>query len=161
MLLLRRARGFLVLWIMVLGLPLSACGDPIVFGRIPPSTFQFTSVVPADRERSSGWKVAQVIILLGRLSPRYPEAAFCQIEIGVPELSGGLHISTVAAQKAAATAADEAARLVLEQRLPTAVACEEFRKTMRTLMSERGAAYIPGVRVSAFNTGGIPQQTFP
>ena len=158
----RRARRFLVLWILVLGLPLSACGDPIVLGGIPPSTFQFTNVVPDDGEGAGGWNAAQVTILLGRLSARYPEAALCEIEVGVPESSAGRLIPTVKAQQAAATAANEAARLALRQRLPIATACDKFRKTMHSLMSTPGGvAYIPGAKVGAFYFSGLPRQTFP
>jgi hypothetical protein len=158
----RKARWVQALRVLLLGLPLFACGDPIVFGSIPPSTFQFTNIVPYDGEGSSGWKVAQVTILLGRLSPRYPETALCDIEVGVPESSGGQRISTASAQQAAAAAADEAAREVLKQRLPTAVACDRFRKAMQGLMrTPSAAAYIPGAKVSAFYSSGIPRRTFP
>lgn len=159
---LSRACQIRPVWLLFLGLFLFACGDPIVLGGIPPSTFQFTNVVPHDGEGAGGWKAAQVAILLGRLSPQYPEAALCELEVGVPEVSAGGLIPTARVQQAAATAANEAARLALRQRLPLATACDKLRKTMHSLMSTPGGvAYIPGAKVGTFYFSGLPRQTFP
>ena len=160
--LLRRARTVLAIGFLALGLPLFACGDPIVFGGIPPSSFQFVNVVPTQQNEPGGWMAAQVTILLGRLSSKYPETALCDVEVGVPEFAARGKIATSDAQDAAATAANEAARLVLRQRLPIATACQKFRDTMHELMNAKGGVtYIPGVRVSKFTTMGIPRRTFP
>jgi hypothetical protein len=139
---------------------LAACTDPVVLGSIPPSTFQFTNVVPRGRG-AGGWKVAQVVILLGRLAPWYPETALCNIEVGVPEAIAARTIATATAQQAAADAADEAARRVLKKRLPTALACDELRTTMQSIMLDPLKGNIPGTRVRGFIEVGIPQTTFP
>ncbi len=160
--LLRRVRTALNIGLLVLGLPLLACGEPIVLGGIPPSTFQFVNVVPFKAGKPGGWKAAQVTILLGRLSPRYPETALCDVEVGVPEYTVEGKVATSEAQAAAAAAANEAARLVLRQRLPIATACQKFLDTMRALMTtEGGLAYIPGAKVGKFYFRGLPQRTFP
>jgi hypothetical protein len=140
---------------------LSGCIDPVVVGRIPPSTFEFTQIVPRDAKAPSGWKVAQVTILLGRLSSRYPETAVCDVEVGVPEVTEEKSISTVGAQEAAAEAADEAARHVLKERLPTALACDKLRTLMMEFMLDPRRGNIPGARVRPFVTSGIPRRTFP
>ncbi len=74
------ARG-LVLFLALLGLALLAC----VGGHIPPSMFEFENVVPYAPPGPGGWKAAQVLILLSRISPVFPQAATCDIEVGVPE----------------------------------------------------------------------------
>jgi hypothetical protein len=51
---------------------LGACQLACVGGHIPPSTFQFTNVVPYTGPAGGGWKVAQVLILLSRISPMFP-----------------------------------------------------------------------------------------
>ena len=143
------------------GILLAACTEPIVVGSIPPSTFQFTNVVPRSGPGAGGWKAAQVVILLGRLSPRYSETAFCNVEVGVPEVTELKTIETPAAQEAAALAADSAARQVLKQRLPTAIACDEFRAKMESAMKDPKQGDIPGARVTSFLTPGVPRTTFP
>lgn len=95
----------------ILGVLLLAC----VGGHIPPSTFQFTQVVPYTGPQG-GWKVAQIIVLLAKISTLFPETATCEIEVGVPEVSFQGVISDEFAQVTAAKAADEAARLVLRER---------------------------------------------
>jgi len=158
----RSVRTALNIGVLVLGLPLFACGEPIVLGGIPPSTFQFVNVVPTKRNEPGGWKAAQVTILLGRLSPRYPETALCDVEVGAPEFTVTGKVETDEVQEAAAIAANEAARLVLRQRLPIATACERFRDIMHQLMTGRGGvAYIPGAKVGGFYFTGIPRRTFP
>jgi hypothetical protein len=71
------------------------------------------------------------------------------------------------AQIEAAKAADAAAEHVLKERLPTALACDAFRKKMQsimggvTLMGDVILGTVPGTRVRAFLTPGIPWTTFP
>lgn len=152
-------RAALLLFVVV-GMLLPACTEPIVAGSIPPSTFQFTNVVPRG-SGAGGWKVAQVVILLGRLSPRYSETAFCEVEVGVPEATQRKPIETTTAQEAASLAADKAARLVLKKRLPTATACDQFRTKMESIMKDPKQGDIPGARVTPFITQGLPRTTFP
>lgn len=140
---------------------LAACMEPLVLGHIPPTTFHFTSVVPRSGSEASGWKVAQVVILLGRLSSRYPETTLCEIEVGVPELNKDGVVLDEAAQVKAAQAADAAAARVLKERLPTAMACADFRKTMQSIMGDPAFGTLPGTRVGSFITPGIPRTTFP
>lgn len=66
------------------------------------------------------------------------------------------------AQNAAAAAANEAARLVLRQRLPIATACQKFIDTMQEIMNVPGGlASIPGAKVGKFYFRGLPRRTFP
>ena len=117
---------------------LLACTEPLVLGSTPPEAFQFTVVVAHDGVETGGWKVAQVVILLGKLSPRYPDTTFCEVEVGVPEVNRKGPVPNVFAQVEAAVAADEAARHVLKKKLlPTAVACDELRKKMQSHRTER------------------------
>lgn len=132
-----------------------------VFGQIPPSTFQFKSVVPHSGPGSGGWKVAQVLILLGRLSTTFPSAASCDVEVGVPEVTWKGPVPDVVAQVEAATAADAAARLVLQEPQPTALMCREFRVQMGSYLGDPKFGPIPGAKVTQFLTPGIPQKTFP
>ena len=57
--------------LLVLAL-LGACPLACVGGHIPPSMFQFQNVVPYTGPKEGGWKVAQVLILLSKLSPMFP-----------------------------------------------------------------------------------------
>ncbi len=147
-------------WALV-GMFLAACTEPMVLGNIPPSTFQFTNVVPREGSAAGGWKVAQVVILLGKLSPRYPETTFCEVEVGVPEFNKDGPVLDELAQAKAAEAADAAARHVLKERLPSATACNEFRRTMQKIMGDATFGTIPGARVRSFLTPDIPRSTFP
>jgi hypothetical protein len=144
--------------LVIAGALLAACTEPIVFGSIPPSTFQFVNVVPHDGKGAGGWKVAQVIILLGRLSPRYPETTACDVEVGMPEETSKSRISDEKAQRAAARAANSAAREVLTERLPTGQACIQFRQAMERALNQGG---IVGAKVTGFQQTGVPQRTFP
>lgn len=149
-------------WLCVAaGVFLVACMDPVVLGHIPPAAFQFTSVVPRGGSEAGGWKVAQVVIMLGRLSPRYPETTLCEIEVGVPEFNKDGPVLDEVAQVKAAQAADAAAARVLKERLPTAVACDDFRKTMQSIMGDPAFGTLPGTRVRPFVTPGISRTTFP
>ncbi len=150
------------LWILAAAGSLQlACTEPIVFGGIPPSTFQFTNIVPKGEPGAGGWKVAQVVILLGRLSPHYPEATACEIEVGVPEETVRKKIPNAQAQRAAARASDTAARDVLKERLPTALACRQFRTAMEFYLNDPKKGGISGAKVTAFQRTDVPRRTFP
>ncbi|OJT26647.1 hypothetical protein BO221_00980 [Archangium sp. Cb G35] len=105
--------------------------------------------------------MAQVTILLGRLSPHFPEAASCDIEVGVPEKNWKGWVLDEFAQTAAARAADEAARIVLRERLPTALACKQFREHMERILADKAIGSIPGAKVNGFKEVGVPRRTFP
>ncbi|WNG50544.1 hypothetical protein F0U60_45275 [Archangium minus] len=150
------ARGVSLL-LALLGAAWLAC----VGGHVPPSTFQFFSIVPLTGPEEGGWKVAQVIVLLSRISPSFPVTATCDIEVGVPERNVNGLVSNALAQVAAAKAADEAARRVLRERQPTALACDQFRKHMQSILGDKDFGTIPGARVSGFLSGGVPRTTFP
>lgn len=139
----------------------AACTQAHVFGQIPPSTFQFKSIVPHTGPGTGGWKVAQVLLLLGRLSSTFPEATSCDVEVGVPERTWKGPVPDVVAQMEAATAADEAARFVLQERQPTALMCSEFRVRMQSILGDPQFGPIPGAKVTSFQTLGIPRNTFP
>lgn len=140
---------------------LLACTEPIVLGRIPPSTFQFVNIVPYDESGAGGWKVAQVIIHLGSLSPHYPETTACDVEVGMPEAIRTKRILDAQAQRAAAKASDEAAREVLKERLPTALACKTFRGVMESYLNDPKRGGVPGARVTGFQRTGVPRNSFP
>jgi hypothetical protein len=150
------ARG-LVLFLALLGSTLLAC----VGGHIPPSMFEFENVVPYAPPGPGGWKAAQVLILLNRISPVFPQAATCDIEVGVPERNVNGWVLDEAAQVAAAQAADEAARIVLRERLPTALACKQFREHMQRIMKSSVSNPIPGAQVTGFKRVLVSRKTFP
>ena len=146
-----------LLWLAVFSSVQLACAG----GHIPPSTFQFTTIVPHTGKEEGGWKVAQVSILLGRLSKVFPQAAVCDIEVGVPVRNVNGLVWDALAQEAAARASDEAARLVLGERIPVALACDQFRKHMGRILGHHEFGTIPGARVSGFQRVGVPRTTFP
>jgi hypothetical protein len=146
-----------VLLLAVLGAAHLAC----VGGHIPPSTFQFENIVPYTPPGEGGWKAAQVLVLLHRISSVFPQSATCDIEVGVPERNLNGWVLDEAAQAAAAKAADEAARIVLREHLPTALACQQFREHMQRIMNTPGPAYIPGTRVTVFQRVLVSRKTFP
>lgn len=148
-----------LLSLVLLGASEGAC----VGGHIPPSMFQFKNIVPyrGNGTETGGWKVAQVVILLSRISPEFPESATCDIEVGVPERNKLGWVLDEFAQAEAAKAADEAARIVLREHLPTALACIQFRKHMQGILTNIDGGPIPGARVSAFNEAGVQRTTFP
>ena len=90
--------GGLVLFLVFLGSACLAC----VGGHIPPSTFQFTNIVPYTGPGTGGWKVAQVTVLLNRISRTFPQSAICEVEVGVPEVNVNGLVSDEFAQIAAA-----------------------------------------------------------
>jgi hypothetical protein len=138
-----------------------ACQLACVGGHIPPSMFQFTNVEPYTSPNGGGWKVAQVLILLGKLSPMFSATATCDIEVGVPEKYGETWVTNEFAQVEAAKAADQAARRVLREQQPTALACIKFREHMQSILTDRVSGPIPGARVTGFQKVGISRKTFP
>ncbi|MFY0525414.1 hypothetical protein ACN28I_20470 [Archangium gephyra] len=108
-----------LLALALLGATQFAC----VGGHIPPSMFQFQNVVPyrGPGTEPGGWKAAQVLILLGKISPIFASTATCDVEVGVPERNVIGWVVDEFAQAEAAKAADKAARIVLRERLPTAL----------------------------------------
>ena len=75
----------------------------------------------------------------------------------MPEINYKGRIADVVAQEATAVAADEAARVALQQRVATSAAlCEAFRAKMGSLL----ARSVPGAKVSRFKEQGIPQTTY-
>jgi len=150
------ARG-LVLLLALLGSTLFAC----VGGHIPPSMFEFENVVPYTPPGPGGWKAAQVLILLHRISSVFPQSATCDIEVGVPEKYGEVWVTNEFAQVEAAKAADHAARRVLREHQPTALACIKFREHMQSILRDRVSGPIPGATVTRFRTSGISPMTFP
>jgi hypothetical protein len=95
---------------------LAAC--TIVGGGIPPSQFHFVRVVAPRGAGEGGWKVAQVAILLNRVSPMFPVSAICEVEVQVPEINYLGPVPDELAQVRAAEAANAAARIVLREPPP-------------------------------------------
>ncbi|WP_375771552.1 hypothetical protein NR798_11860 [Archangium gephyra] len=148
--------------VVLLGLALlGAYQLACVGGHIPPSTFHFTNVVPYTGPGQGGWKVAQVVVLLNRISPSFPQNAVCEIEVGVPEVNLRGPVTDEFAQAAAAKAADEAARVVFRERQPTALLCQQFRGHMQRIMTDRDVGTLPGTRITGFLRDGVPRKTFP
>lgn len=145
-----------VLALALLGATLLAC----VGGHIPPSTFQFHNVVRYSPPQGGGWKVAQVVILLSRISPIFPSTATCDIEVGVPEKNVKGWVLDEFAQIEAAKAADKAARIVLREKTPTGLACIQFRIHMQRILTDKNTGSIPGAQVTAFQWD-VPRSTFP
>ncbi|WP_428261516.1 hypothetical protein [Haliangium sp.] len=135
---------------------LAGCSGGMI-SSVPPSLFEFTNVVPYDGDGTGGWKVAQVVIILARLSAILPENSFCHIEVGVPEVNRKGPVSTAYAQRSSARSADAAGREVLRERLPTAMLCRRFRTAMERIL--RGD--IPGASVGTFTRDDIPRREFP
>lgn len=137
---------------------LAAC--TLVGGGIPPSQFHFVRVVAPPGVGEGGWKVAQVAILLNRVSPMFPVSAICDVEVQVPEINYLGPVSDELAQMRAAEAANAAARIVLrEPPTMSAVLCMRFRTEMERIL--KGTGMIPGARVTRFITANVPHTTFP
>ncbi|HYO65855.1 MAG TPA: hypothetical protein VEU33_07225 [Archangium sp.] len=147
-----------VLSLTLLGAALLAC----VGGHIPPSTFQFHNVVrySGDGKEAGGCKVAQVLILLSRISPVFSSTATCDIEVGVPERNRNGWVLDEFAQLESAKAADKAARIVLKEKIPTGLACVQFRMEMQRILTDKNTGAIPGTQVTAFQWN-VPRSTFP
>jgi hypothetical protein len=138
----------------------------MVFGNIPPSTFQFTTVVENPRRGRGGWQVAQVVVLLGRLSTMFPRAAVCDVEVGMPVVNTQQgFISVEMAQSASAIASDQAARELFQQReKPTVTICHSFRETMEYFLADKYVGTVGGSRVTRFRSWPgkkVPRRTFP
>ncbi|WP_152622400.1 hypothetical protein [Archangium violaceum] len=147
--------------VLLLLAALGTCQLGCVGGHISPSMFQFSPVVPYTGPDGGGWKVAQVLILLGRISPMFSATATCDIEVGVPEKYGDVWVTNEFAQVEAAKAADHAARRVLREHQPTALACIKFREHMQSILTDKVSGPIPGATVTKFRTSGINPMTFP
>jgi hypothetical protein len=80
-----------------LTLLLEACAT-VSGGHIPPSAFEFHEIVSKEGPEAGGWRVAQVYILLSRVSRRRPLQAWCDVEVGIPIKSGRTSISIRASQ---------------------------------------------------------------
>ncbi len=158
-----RARPWIAAWLCTVWTLVSSCtGETWVFGNIPPGTFEFATVLPYDGDGPGGWQVAQVVVLVGRLSAMYPRTAICEVEVGLPIVNRQQgFISVEMAQEASATAADEAARKVLgEPRKPTGSACESFRRAMKESLRR----LVRGATVGRFRDWpgkSVPRRTFP
>jgi len=146
-----------VLCLAVLGATQLACAG----GHIPPSTFQFTNIVPHTGPERGGWKVAQVTVLLSRISRIFPQNAVCEIEVGVPEVNRNGPVPDAFAQVEAAKAADKAARIVFRERLPTALLYQQFREHMERILTEPELGTIPGAKINGFLETGVTRKTFP
>ncbi len=134
----------------------AACTS-VVLGEIPPSQFQFRTVVPWEKGTVGGWRAAQVVITLGS---RYGMAA-CQVEVGVPFMTTMRgEVSEEHAQIAAAMAAEEAAHVVLANATATtmsAIVCRRFIEEMDRVLSKD----LPGATVSPFITAGLTPTHWP
>lgn len=151
--------AFLVAWVLGQG---ACASERVVFGNVPPSTFQFKTIIDDRSPAGGGWHFAQVIILLGRLGAMFPRAATCDVEIGVPLVNFQGPVSVEMAQEASAVAADRAAREILAQHeRPTASICQLFRDTMQYILGDRNIGLIRGARVRRFYEPNIPRTTFP
>ncbi len=127
-------------------------------GHIPPSAFEFHEVVSKEGREAGGWKIAQVNILLARVSRLRPLNTWCDVEVGIPITNWERSISDSLAQTQAAEASDEAAQIVLRGSVTfSAIACREFRNETRRLLD----VSIKGVRVTKFMTLGIKPKSFP
>jgi hypothetical protein len=143
--------------LVVVCLWLGACAT-MIMGGIPPSAFEFHSTVPIGEWQPGGWKVAQVIILLGRASASGPRAVWCDVEVGIPQVNYLGPVLDAEAQGVCAAASDHASRVVLQQRLEvSALICKRFQEEMEALIGKS----IPGVRVTKIQTPGFQPKRFP
>lgn len=138
----------------------------LVFGNIPPSTFRFVTVLKHEGPEPGGWQVAQVVVMLGRLSTMFPRSALCNVEVGTPIVNTqNGYISVELAQEESAKAADATARELLQQHeRPVASICIDFREKMTDRLGHATKGSIPGSKVSGFRTWQrkkIPRRTFP
>jgi hypothetical protein len=154
----RRVRFRLrTIMLMVISVGLGACST-MVTGGIPPSAFEFHPTIPAGGGQPAGWKVAQVVIMLGSASTSGPRAVWCDIEVGLPQVNYLAPVLDEEAQVVCAAAADQAARLVLQQGLEvSALICQRFQAEMAAVISKS----IPGVRVTKIQTPGFQPKRFP
>ncbi|WP_309894941.1 hypothetical protein [Archangium sp.] len=98
-----------------------------------------------------------MLVLLGKLSPRFSSTATCDIEVGVPERNvKGWVLDEVAQVEVA-----KAARIVLREHQPTALACIKFREHMQSILTHPVSGAIPGTTGTGFQTVGVHRKTFP
>jgi hypothetical protein len=126
-------------------------------GSVPPRIFQFKTVVQHDGHGTGGWKVAQVIIMLARLSEYFPAKSTCSVQVGVPVVNGLGPVSDDLAQVQSSRAAHEAGRDVLAGSLPSAMMCKRFRELMEVWLKQP----IPGAKVTNFTRNDVPRTRFP
>lgn len=144
---------------------LAGCSDRMVFGNIPPSTFRFVTVIDNPGRSPGGWQVAQVVVLLERLSTMFPRTATCDIEVGTPIINRQQgFIPVEMAQEESAIAADRVARELFQKREPVASLCVAFRKRMTKVLGDANRGPIAGAKVSDFKhwrRKKVPRKTFP
>ncbi len=136
---------------------LEACAT-VSGGRIPPSAFEFHDIVSEPGPEAGGWKIAQVNILLSRVSRSRPLQAWCDVEVGVPIINWKRSISNAVAQGRSSEAADAAAQMVLRgPETVSALACQQFRGEMLRFLVRS----INGATVTKFVRQGIEPTSFP
>lgn len=137
----------------------------MVFGNIPPSTFHFVTVIKGDGRAPGGWQVAQVVVLLGRISTMFPRTATCDVEVGTPLVNTQQGVISVEmAQEESARASDDVARELFQERRPVAEICASFRTRMTRRLGHAKQGTIAGAKVSAFKFWRgkkPPRKTFP
>jgi hypothetical protein len=147
----------LLLMAMAMALSLEGCVT-LSGGHIPPSAFKFQDFVSEPGPGPGGWKIAQVNILLERVSQRRPLHAWCDVEVGVPIINWKRPIPNATAQRRASEAADASAQVVLSgPETVSALACIQFRDEMLKLLE----VSVPGSTVTKFIRKGIEPTTFP
>ena len=143
--------------LIVVSLWLGACAT-LVTGGISPHSFEFHPLVPTGAWQLGGWKIAQVIILLGSASPSGPRAVWCDIEVGIPQVNHLGPVLDEEAQAACAAASDQASRVVFQQGMEvSALICKRFQEEMEAILRPS----IPGVRVTKIQTPGFQPKRFP
>jgi hypothetical protein len=154
-----QCRRALLLTVAFAGMFQVACATPMPMagGTIPPSVFQFAPVVPYTGPGPGGWKAAQVHVLLARLSSVLPEAAWCAVEVGVPEVNLDGPVSDATARIEASVASNLAAQTTLQERLPTAILCNNFIQRMDANLK----VPIKGSTVTKFRTPGLRPTRHP
>ena len=96
--------------------------------------------------------------MLGSASTPGPRAVWCDIEVGLPQVNYLAPVLDEEAQVVCAAAADQAARIVLQQELEvSALICQRFQAEMAAVIRKS----IPGVRVTKIQTPGFQPKRFP
>lgn len=152
------ARRWLLLLPLVVAGALS-CGR-IVVGAITPEHFRFREVVPLDPDPNdpSGW---QAVCIKATMSDGNTGATVvCDFEVGVPIRNGQQgYITRRFAQVSAATAANNAARMLLSQHQAGAMLgpiCLRFRPLMEVELK----LLIAGSKVTKCEMKGLETVTF-
>jgi len=146
-------------FLLAVVMAVSACTQ--VHGHIPPSTFRFKTVVQHQGNKPGGWQVAQVMVLMHRISLTLPAGSVCDVEVGMPLVNHKGPVLVSFAQNQSAAAADLAARKVLKLKLPSGLMCIRFRESMELSLDNYGKGPVPGTRVRRFTETGIPRTQFP